>query len=153
MESLSSTALSRPIQRELITSVLCYLIPVGIFVALTGLLTNVMTSFNLSRVLVNLLALASFTLSALLLRRGSVDWGFRSLLIGVLITFAISALGIAGVVSPNYFGFMLVIVTVSVISPSSKLLLWSYVAFVLVGALSFLPALKLYDPPKPLSPF
>lgn len=153
MTKFQGEHLSRSLESELIMKLLRCLIPFGGLMVLTGLLMNFLMTFHLGRVLINLLLLFALLLSWVLLKRGAHQRGLRVLLLGVLLVFCTSVLGVAGVMTPNYLGFTLIIVSVSVLSSRTSDLFLSYLGFVLVGALTFIPALRLYDPPSILSPF
>lgn len=153
MQSFGNHLLNRPIQQALITKVLQTILTFGIFLSITGILTNLFTTFNSARFTINTLLLLIFSTSHILMKRDAVLLVMKILIFSLFITCCVSVLGIAGVMSPNYFGYLLIIVTVSVISSNTKILLASYVLFVLVGALSFLPVLNLYEQPTFPAPF
>ena len=138
---------------ELVSKILRLVLPLGGLVAISGLIVNLIGQFHPYRFGLNSIVIAFLIFILIEVKSDRLYRGFHSLIIGLSVAFSASVLAIGGVMSPNYFGFMLIISMVSAFVARSKFIYLSYLWFVVLGALSFIPPLNRYDPitlPSPM---
>jgi PAS domain S-box-containing protein len=142
--------LDEPVQHQLLKRLSTILIPLGFLGSLISLTGSLFGEQSTHQLMVSLCVLCLFSVSLFFLRRQEIKKAVLMIILGMWLIFSVMTLQGTGVMGPDYPSLIFPIVAVSTVSSSSGLLIASYLSFVLVGALSFLPPFELYSAGVPL---